>query len=176
MQINTEMTSSRPYLLRALNEWIVDNDLTPHIVVDATHENVVVPTQYIEGNKIVLNISPNAVSNFNISNEYICFSARFSGKAMEIFVPVSAVLALYSKENGQGMVFNEERADSTSTVAPKTAALKTESPKKAEKVLRPKIATSSPVSPQTDSGDMRETNLVSGKKSSGGRPRLKLVD
>jgi len=109
MQINNDMTSSRPYLLRALNEWILDNDLTPHVVVDATQENVIVPTEYVEAGKIVLNISPGAVSTFQISNEYISFSARFSGKAMEIFVPVSSVLALYAKENGQGMVFNEEK-------------------------------------------------------------------
>ncbi|MDH3325826.1 MAG: ClpXP protease specificity-enhancing factor [Gammaproteobacteria bacterium] len=120
------MTSSRPYLLRALNEWILDNDLTPHIVVDALHQNVVVPTQYIESNKIVLNISPNAVSGFSISNEYISFSARFSGKSMEIFVPVSAVLALYAKENGQGMVFNEERSSVEPGVEIKSPEIKKE--------------------------------------------------
>ena len=113
------MTSSRPYLLRALNEWILDNGLTPHIVVDASHENVVVPTQYVESDRIVLNISPGAVSGFNISNEYISFSARFSGKAMEIFVPISSVLALYAKENGQGMVFNEEKSTLQSAVQTK---------------------------------------------------------
>ena len=121
MQINNEMTSSRPYLLRALNEWILDNDLTPHIVVDASQENVVVPTQYVESDKIVLNISPGAVSGFDISNEFITFSARFSGKAMDIFVPVSAVLALYAKENGQGMVFNEEKSSSQTTASSKSA-------------------------------------------------------
>jgi len=126
MKLNSDMTSSRPYLLRALNEWILDNDLTPHIVVDALHQNVVVPTQYIESNKIVLNISPNAVSGFSISNEYISFSARFSGKSMEIFVPVSAVLALYAKENGQGMVFNEERSSVEPGVEIKSPEIKKE--------------------------------------------------
>jgi len=111
MQINHRMTSSRPYLLRAINDWIIDNELTPHMVVDATANNVVVPRQYVDENKIVLNISPAAVSHFHITNEFISFSARFSGKAMEIFVPVTAVLALYAKENGQGMVFNEERVN-----------------------------------------------------------------
>ncbi len=105
------MTSSRPYLLRALNEWILDNELTPHIVVDATQENVVVPTEYVEAGRIVLNLSPVAINGFEISSEYITFSARFSGKSLEIFVPVSAVLALYAKENGQGMVFNEEKTN-----------------------------------------------------------------
>jgi len=133
MQINTEMTSSRPYLLRALNEWILDNDLTPHIVVDATYENVVVPRQYVEADKIVLNISPNAVNGFNITNEYISFSARFSGKSMEVFVPVSAVQALYSKENGQGMVFNEDKASAQQSkpmAQVKTAEVRKATPKK----------------------------------------------
>jgi len=111
MQVNLDMTSSRPYLLRALNEWILDNGLTPHIVVDASQDQVVVPTEYVESGKIVLNISPSAVNGFSVSNEFLAFSARFSGKSMEIFVPVSAVLALYAKENGQGMVFNEEKSN-----------------------------------------------------------------
>lgn len=135
MQINTEMTSSRPYLLRALNEWILDNDLTPHIVVDALQENVVVPTQYVESNKIVLNISPGAVSGFSISNEYISFSARFSGKAMEIFVPVTAILALYAKENGQGMVFNEEKTNTQ----PQSSAPSKPSQSKKEADNRPRL-------------------------------------
>ena len=133
MQINNEMTSSRPYLLRALNEWILDNDLTPHIVVDASQENVVVPTQYVESGKIVLNISPGAVSGFDISNEFISFSARFSGKAMDIFVPVSAVLALYAKENGQGMVFNEEKSASPAATSPKSA------PEEKSEASRPRL-------------------------------------
>ncbi len=116
--MNRDMTSSRPYLLRALNEWILDNNLTPHIVVDASGEDVIVPRQYVEADKIVLNISPSAVTGFNISNEFISFSARFSGKAMEIFVPVSSVLALYAKENGQGMVFNDEKASQQQPSSP----------------------------------------------------------
>lgn len=104
----TEMTSSRPYLLRALNEWICDNGLTPHIVVDAKVENVVVPQEYVEAGKIVLNISPIAVTALAMENDYISFSARFSGKAKEIYIPVTAIIAIYAKENGQGMVFTDE--------------------------------------------------------------------
>jgi len=111
------MTSSRPYLLRALNEWIVDNSLTSHIVVDANQDNVVVPLDYVESGKIVLNVSPFAVQNLAIDNEFVTFSARFSGKAMSISVPINAVMAIYAKENGQGMVF----ADEVSTPAKETA-------------------------------------------------------
>jgi len=106
--MNKLMTTSRPYLLRALNEWINDNEMTSHIVVDATQEGVVAPTQYIEAGKIVLNISPNAVHGLLIENDMISFSARFSGKAMDIYVPINAVMAIYAKENGQGMVFTDE--------------------------------------------------------------------
>ena len=102
------MNSSRPYLVRALNEWICDNDMTTHIVVNADSSDVVVPREFVEAGKIVLNISPVAVQQLSIKNDYISFSARFSGKAMDVFIPVGAVLAIYAKENGQGMVFSDE--------------------------------------------------------------------
>lgn len=102
------MTSSRPYLIRALNQWIQDNTMTSYIVVDANQDNVIVPVEYVDAGKIILNISPFAVQDLFIDNEYIRFSARFSGKPMNIQVPVNAVMAIYAKENGQGMVFAEE--------------------------------------------------------------------
>ncbi len=102
------MTSSRPYLIRALNEWICDNNMTTHIVVDAGVADVVVPREFVEAGKIVLNISPVAVQGLAINNQFIRFSARFSGKAMDVFIPVNAVMAIYAKENGQGMVFTDE--------------------------------------------------------------------
>lgn len=102
------MTSSRPYLIRALNDWICDNNMTTHIVVDANSDDVIVPREFVEAGKIVLNISPMAVQTLAIENNFISFSARFSGKAMDVFIPVSAVMAIYAKENGQGMVFSEE--------------------------------------------------------------------
>lgn len=104
----TTMSSSRPYLLRSLNEWILDNDMTPHIVVDASQKDVIVPTEFVSSGKIVLNVSPNAVHGLAIDNDFMCFSARFSGKAMDIIVPINAILAIYAKENGQGMVFADE--------------------------------------------------------------------
>lgn len=106
--MSEQMTSSRPYLIRALNEWICDNHMTTHIVVDANLDEVIVPREFVEAGKIVLNISTLAVQSLNIDNNYISFSARFSGKAMDVYIPIPAVMAIYAKENGQGMVFTEE--------------------------------------------------------------------
>lgn len=102
------MTSSRPYLIRALYQWIVDNGVTPYILVDALVEGVDVPAQYIQDNKIVLNIAPTAVHGLTLGDDVITFNARFSGKSTNLFVPVEAVLAIYARENGQGMMFSEE--------------------------------------------------------------------
>jgi stringent starvation protein B len=101
------MTSKRPYLIRAMHEWIVDNGATPHILVDAQKEGVEVPTEYIQDGKIVLNISPAAVRDLQLNNDWILFSARFRGRAMQASIPTSAVMAIYARENGQGMLFNE---------------------------------------------------------------------
>ncbi|MCW9025233.1 MAG: ClpXP protease specificity-enhancing factor [Gammaproteobacteria bacterium] len=101
------MTSSQPYLLRAIYDWIVDNNMTPYVLVDAETRQVEVPRQYIENGKIVLNLSPVAVTALDMTNDYVMFNARFSGSAMDVSFPISSVLAIYAKENGQGMVFNE---------------------------------------------------------------------
>ncbi len=103
-----EMTSSRPYLVRAMYEWIVDNYLTPYLLVKADVDGVVVPEQFIEDGKIILNINPSAVQSLQMGNEHIQFNARFSGKPMNLHVPVHAVMAVYARENGRGMVFNDE--------------------------------------------------------------------
>ena len=102
------MTPSRPYLVRALNEWIVDNNMTPYLVIDAGIQGVRVPEDYVTNGQIILNVSPNAVSSFVISDQSIEFSARFGGVPMQVYVPVVAVMAIYAKENGQGMVFGSE--------------------------------------------------------------------
>lgn len=109
------MTSSRPYLLRALYEWIIANQLTPYILVDATAEGAEVPNQYVEDGKIILNISPNAVNQLLISNQLVEFDASFSGRAMHIYAPIKAVMAIYARENGRGMVFNQEEDDEFET-------------------------------------------------------------
>lgn len=103
-----EMTTSRPYLLRAIYEWIVDNNLTPYLLVNAAVEGVVVPEQYIEDGKIILNVNPSAVQNLLLANEAVSFSARFSGASMDLYIPIHAVLAVYARENGRGMVFNDD--------------------------------------------------------------------
>ena len=102
------MTSTRPYLIRAINEWACENDLTPHLLVNALDEGVIVPTQFVNDGQIVLNISPSAVQGIELGNEWVLFSARFSGQAMNIEVPINSVLAIYARENGQGIFFPEE--------------------------------------------------------------------
>lgn len=102
------MNSSRPYLIRALYEWIVENDCTPHLLVNAEYPGVQVPTGFVSDGQIVLNVSPTAVRQLDIGNEAVSFEGRFGGVAHSLFVPSPAVLAIYARENGQGMVFDLE--------------------------------------------------------------------
>lgn len=103
-----EMTPNRPYLLRALYEWISDNRMTPHILVDAANEGVDVPEQAVQKGKVILNIDKAAVRDLQLANDWLTFSARFAGRRHEVKVPVDAVLAIYAKENGQGMMFAQD--------------------------------------------------------------------
>lgn len=109
------MTSSRPYLLRALHEWITDNGMTPHLLVNAELPDVVVPEQYVDKGKIVLNVSHSAVHALEMGNETISFSARFAGSPTSVSFPVHAVMAIYARENGQGMMFPEEQVEADDT-------------------------------------------------------------
>ena len=102
------MTSNKPYFIRAIFEWICDNNLTPYIVVNAKDDYVQVPIQYVEDGKIILNISPDAAHSLLIDNDKVEFMARFSGAAMKVYAPIKAILAIYARENSQGMIFNEE--------------------------------------------------------------------
>jgi stringent starvation protein B len=106
-----EMTSHRPYLLRALYEWIADNGLTPHLLVDATKPSVQVPRHAVKDGRIVLNVAERAVAGLEMTNDTIRFSARFGGVSHAVSVPVSAVLAIYARENGQGMALPPEADD-----------------------------------------------------------------
>jgi len=110
-----EMTSNRPYLLRALYEWIADNNMTPHILVDAGVAGVDVPDQAIQKGKVILNIDQAAVRDLEMTNDGLSFNARFSGRQYQVSVPVEAVLAIYSKENGQGMMFAQDDNGDTPT-------------------------------------------------------------
>lgn len=102
------MTSNKPYLIRAIYDWIVDNNMTPHILVNVQYPGVQVPMEYVVDNRIVLNISPQACRGLHLENDRIIFSARFSGVTFQIFVIPASVLAIYAKENGRGMEFGEE--------------------------------------------------------------------
>ena len=105
---DTPMTSHRPYLLRALYEWIADNGMTPHLLVDATRPSVQVPTHAVKDGKVVLNVAGRAVSHLEMSNDVISFSARFGGVSHAVSVPIGAVLAIYARETGQGMALPED--------------------------------------------------------------------
>jgi stringent starvation protein B len=102
------MNSNRPYLIRAMHEWLLDNQCTPHLLVNAEEQGVDVPQRFIQDGKIVLNIGPQAVEGLRIGNDEVTFLARFGGVSQLVSLPVSAVLAIYAKENGRGMMFNEE--------------------------------------------------------------------
>jgi stringent starvation protein B len=112
------MTSTRPYLIRAIHEWIIDNGLTPHIVVDAQAQGAQVPSQYVKEGRIVLNLNPSAVQALVMGNDWISFRARFSGRVMGIHLPIRSVLAIYAKENGQGMKFSDEFTEEGDTPPP----------------------------------------------------------
>lgn len=102
------MTPSRPYLMRGLYEWILDNDSTPYVLVDANIMGVQVPMEFVNDGQIVLNVSPSAVRDLLINNDALSFNARFAGVPQNVYVPIVAVLAIYAKESGEGMVFGNE--------------------------------------------------------------------
>ena len=99
------MTSSKPYLVRALYQWILDNDTTPYILVDTSAEDLLIPKGIANDGKVVLNLAPAAIQDLEISNESIRFSARFGGVAQQVSCPMGSLLAIYARENGEGMMF-----------------------------------------------------------------------
>ena len=108
------MTSSRPYIIRALYDWILENQCTPYVLVDAFGKGVEVPQEHVKDGQIVLNISPTAVQSISIANEAVEFDGRFGGIPKKVVVPIRSVLGIYAKENGQGMMFeSEEPSDPT---------------------------------------------------------------
>jgi len=104
--MTTPSRSKRPYLIRAMHEWMGDNGHTPHIVIDASVEGVTVPGEHVKDGKIILNISHSAAHNLKMANTSVSFRARFSGVPFDVWVPVSSVLGIYAKETGQGMIFS----------------------------------------------------------------------
>jgi len=119
------MTPQKPYLIRAIYEWLLDNQLTPYLLVNTTHSDVQVPIEFINDDKIVLNIAPDAVKNFHADNGWISFSARFSGKSMELFIPIAAIQAIYGKENNEGMFFTDDDIPPLPTPPTKPSPIKT---------------------------------------------------
>ncbi|MGX9416960.1 ClpXP protease specificity-enhancing factor [Vibrio sp. RC27] len=110
------MTPRRPYMLRAFYDWLVENDLTPHLVVDATLKGVRVPLEFVQDGQVILNVAPRAVGNLDIGIDSVSFNARFSGTPHAVLVPIYAVQAIYARENGAGTMFEPEDAYLTDSV------------------------------------------------------------
>ncbi len=108
------MTSHRPYLLRALYEWVAENGMTPHLLVDATQQGVQVPPSAVKDGKVVLNIAARAVTRLELGNDAVTFTARFGGVSQSVMVPMAAVLAIYARETGQGMALPDDIASAES--------------------------------------------------------------
>ena len=105
--MSSEVISQRPYLLRAMHEWMTDNGHTPYVVIDVGVDGVDVPDEYVEDGRIVLNVSYAAAHNLDMGKEMLCFDARFAGQPRRVFAPMAAVLGIYARETGQGMIFSE---------------------------------------------------------------------
>ena len=135
----------RPYLLRAYYDWLVDNSFTPYLVVDATYLGVDVPVEYVKDGQIVLNLSANATGNLQLTNDFIQFNARFKGVSRELYIPMGAALAIYARENGDGVMFEPEEVydelnSEPDTEQPTGFHEAVESPKKREEKKKTKSA------------------------------------
>lgn len=151
------MTSTKPYLIRAIYEWILDNGMTPHLVVDVRYPGVLAPTEFVEDNRLVLNISPAAVRGLILGNERIEFNARFGGVARDVIVPSEAVLGIFTRENGQGMVFAEPALPVQKAPEPHPA--------------RPDTGLTGP----GEDGASASPSTARSRKGKGGGPTLKIV-
>ncbi|MEN9538683.1 MAG: putative Stringent starvation protein [Pseudomonadota bacterium] len=169
-----DSASTRPYLIRALFEWCVDNGLTPYVAV-MVDDSVRVPMEYVKDGEIVLNISYDATSALKLGNEYIEFKARFAGTAREIMVPVHRVVAIYARENGQGMAFPMgQPGQSANESAPLSAGVQvTPTPPGAEPAKGPKLVAGP--TPETPPTDPKPPHGPSGAPGGGGRPALKRI-
>ena len=133
MENDFQLTPTRPYMVRAIFEWLEDNNLTPHIMVDTTQPNVTVPVEYVQDGRIVLNIASRATGNLVINNDFINFHARFGGVSQELWVPMQAVMGIYARENSQGMFFDPTEYDN----APQSE-INASQPAESTEVQRPK--------------------------------------
>lgn len=117
------MTSTRPYFVRALYEWILDNQCTPYLLVNANYPSVQVPQEHIKDGRIILNLSPSAIRGLVMDNERVEFSARFGGVPRSLYLPIGAILAIYAKENGRGMFFDENEFPIPDQAVPAAASV-----------------------------------------------------
>ncbi len=123
------MTELKPYLIRAIYQWILDNDFTPHLLVNAENKRAVLPQQFAQDGRIILNIRPQAVEALSLGNDAIEFNTRFNGKSTYVNAPISAVMAIYAKENGKGMVFDIDESQDDEPTPPPSEPSKKEKPK-----------------------------------------------
>jgi len=130
------MNPLKPYLIRAVYDWCVDSDLTPYLLVNAEAGDVVIPRQSVQDGRIVLNLRPQAVHNLALGNHSIEFNARFGGSPMHVKIPIKAVLAVYARENGQGMVFDANEESEPSPTDPGTTDPTENKPVKSRPVLK----------------------------------------
>ena len=135
---NFSMSSSKSYLIKALYDWIIDNNCTPYVLVDAFIKDVEVPQDYVKDGQIVLNISPNAISDLHIDKAALKFNARFGGIPTEIYAPMESLLGIYARENGQGMMFDfeinpDDDPEPNQKKGPKLVSKKDQNFKKTEK-------------------------------------------
>jgi len=174
------MRSSRPYLARALYEWLVDNELTPYLVVDASLPGVEVPRQFVQNDQIVLNVAPTAVRDLYMENQAIGFSARFGGHPMQVMIPIPALIAIYARENGAGMVFGHEpeldAPDSEIEESESSSQIDAEASEKSHKPSL-SIAESTPVSEQSDKSEKHSDTKDSddGPSKSKKKPTLRVI-
>ncbi len=153
------MKPRRPYLLRALYEWIVDSEEVPNILVDAEIDGVVVPNEHVRDGQIVLNISPQAVRNLNLGNDYVMCEGRFSGRSFELILPIESIRAIYCRDSGQGLAFDDEDLNQD---------------------LDQEFDQNGTADPRSEAGDASEDRLDTGGgiksgKPQGEKPKLRLV-
>ncbi|CBL44240.1 Stringent starvation protein B [gamma proteobacterium HdN1] len=162
------MTSMRPYFVRAIYEWILDNQFTPYLLVNAMLPSVQVPTEHVRDGRIILNLAPSAIRGLVMDNDRVEFSARFGGVARTLYLPISAVLAIYAKENGRGMFFDENEMSSEG-VEPSAVPAKMDD--KPHGVLAPVAHTEAPHGSDVPPSD----TPTKGGKGAKKRPSLKVV-
>lgn len=175
MQQDHSMTSTKPYLIRAIHEWCSDNGLTPYLAV-SVNSTVSVPLEYVSDDQIVLNVSHSATSALQLGNDYISFKARFGGKPQDIFVPVERVLAIYARENGQGMAFPSPEDDALDSLQPFVSTEKSD-----EDLLQEQGSSSKRVvqlvrsTAAAESKEEANSHPPTSPPSGGGRPVLKRI-